>query len=68
MTIIKQAGGVLIRWPETCTPYILTVTESLSGTPVWTPVTEPVSQVGGNNEVTVSPANGNKFYRLTKQQ
>ncbi len=68
MTIVKQAGGVLIRWPQTCTPYLLEATANLVGTPVWTPVTAPVVPVGGNNEVTISPADGNKFYRLTRQQ
>jgi hypothetical protein len=31
---------------------------------IWTAVTSPVDLVNGNNQVTITPLTGTKFYRL----
>jgi hypothetical protein len=55
-------GMVVLTWPSSVGGYQLQSASSLP--PAWANDNTPVTIVGGNNQVTVSPANGKKFYRL----
>jgi hypothetical protein len=53
---------ITLSWPVSIGGYQLQ--SSLTLPPVWVNDSTPVSIVGGNYQVTVSPTSGNKFYRL----
>jgi hypothetical protein len=56
--------GVTLFWPVTTTTYRLQQNADLT-TANWVSNTLPINVVNGTNQVTVSPANGNLFFRLT---
>ena len=56
------AGSFLLSWPAGIAGYVLQQSSNLS-TGSWQEVNAPVTQVGGQNQVLVTPA-GNGFYRL----
>jgi hypothetical protein len=55
-------NSLVLTWPAT-TDALLKSTPSLSN-PVWTDVTAPFTVTNGQARVTISPLNGNQFYRL----
>jgi Concanavalin A-like lectin/glucanases superfamily/Immunoglobulin domain/Immunoglobulin I-set domain len=55
---------LLLSWPATIGGYVLQQTSDLT-TPNWQTVGNTVTQVNGQNQVSVSLAGGNKFFRLT---
>jgi hypothetical protein len=57
MTITKQAGNVTITWTDGGN---LESTDSLSGTPVWSPITTQ------NSTYTEAATSGTRFFRIKK--
>ncbi len=67
LNISAQATGpntILLSWPSMVGGFILQQNTSLTGGG-WANVTNPISVVNGQNQVSVTPAAGNRFYRLT---
>ena len=58
-------GTMVLSWPAAVPGYTLTVNSSLSATG-WVAAPEIPQQVGLQMQVTVSPTNGQAFYRLRK--
>ena len=63
LSIQPAANGVTLFWPVTTTIYRLQQNSDLT-TANWVSNTIPISVVNGTNQVTVSPAAGNLFFRL----
>jgi hypothetical protein len=61
--IQPAANGVTLFWPVTTATYRLEQNSDLT-TANWIASTNPVNAVSGTNQVTVSPAAGNLFFRL----
>jgi hypothetical protein len=61
--IQSATNGVTLFWPVTTTTYRLQLNSDLT-TANWVSNTIPVNVVSGTNQVTVSPATGNLFFRL----
>lgn len=57
------ANSAMVHWPYTGIAFQLQQSPSLDN-PNWATVTNAVSFVSGTNQVTISPAIGNQFYRL----
>ena len=57
------AGTLGFVWPTNAAGFVLQQNSDLT-TPNWTAVTNAVSVVGSNNQVTLTATNGNRFYRL----
>jgi len=55
--------GVTLFWPVTTTAYRLQQNADLT-TANWVSNTIPVNVVNSTNQVTISPATGNLFFRL----
>jgi hypothetical protein len=53
----------VISWPWPSSGFVLLECPLLGATN-WTGVTNPVDVVSGQNQVTVSPPIGNRYYRL----
>jgi hypothetical protein len=64
LSIQPAANGVTLLWPVSTTVYRLQQNFDLT-TANWVSNTVSVSVVNGTNQVTVSPATGNVFFRLT---
>ena len=65
LSIQLTNSGVILSWPAPSTGFVLQENPA-AGTGTWTAVTNGVNVVGGQNQVLVSPAIENKFYRLKK--
>jgi len=63
LRIQPATNGITLFWPVTTTVYRLQHNSDLT-TANWVSNTIPVSVVSGTNQVTVSPATGNLFFRL----
>ena len=61
--IQPATNGVTLFWPVSTTTYRLQQNADLT-TANWRSNTIPVNVVNGTNQVTVSPATGNLFFRL----
>src|SRR6266478_2701952 len=64
LSITPSGGSVIISWPSPSTGFNLEQNSSVATTN-WTSVGSP-SDNGTTKSITVSPAIGNKFYRLKK--
>ena len=62
--IQPATNGVTLFWPVTTTTYRLQQNANLT-TANWVSNTIPINVVNGTNQVTVLPATGNLFFRLT---
>jgi len=64
LTIARtDANTVIVSWPSRWVTFVLQQNSDLSPTN-WRSVTNAVSVVGANNEVTLSPPVGHEFFRL----
>jgi len=63
LKIQKSVFGVSLSWPDSPTGLTLQQNATL-GTTNWVANTNSINTTGGTNEVTVSPATGNMFFRL----
>jgi hypothetical protein len=63
---VTNAKSVVISWPTTFGNYDLQENSFLASTN-WTNVTNPINQVGGQNQVIVMPTAASQFYRLMRQ-
>jgi hypothetical protein len=61
--IQPATNGVTLLWPVTTTTYRLQQNSDFT-TANWVSNTIPINVVNGTNQVTVSPATGNLFFRL----
>jgi hypothetical protein len=60
---IADTGVVVVSWRAPSTGFVLQQKADLDGS-IWEDVTDPVQVVDGQNQVVVSAATGNGFYRL----
>ncbi len=58
-------GALVITWPTNFTGFVLQQNSDL-GTTNWLIATNPASVVGTNKQVTITPLNGNGFFRLVR--
>jgi hypothetical protein len=63
LSIQVVPGGVMLWWPGWASGYQLQQNSVLSAAG-WVDCPNPVNLVNGNNEVTITPANGTLFFRL----
>jgi hypothetical protein len=56
-------GALVLSWPTNAIHFALEENQTL-GTTNWMSVTNAVTSVGTNNEVTIHPADSSRFYRL----
>ncbi|HSU56971.1 MAG TPA: hypothetical protein VLT36_23210 [Candidatus Dormibacteraeota bacterium] len=61
--VLTSTNTVVVAWPTPSTGFSLQQTPSLSAQ-TWGAVTNPITVVGSENQVIISPPAGNKFYRL----
>lgn len=66
LTITRNGGNVVVRWPADAANYDLEFTTSLPA-PIWNPVTEPVVIQGGENTVTMGVPGAARFVRLRER-
>lgn len=66
LTIQPAGGGMLLTWPVTGLNFALQQNSDLTTTN-WLACNSPVTTANGTNQVTISPALGNMFYRLASQ-
>ncbi|HWY30465.1 MAG TPA: LamG-like jellyroll fold domain-containing protein [Candidatus Acidoferrum sp.] len=59
-----SGGNVTIKWPTTSALVTLLSSPTLGNAAVWTPVSAPLTVVGGNYQVTVPASSGMLFFRL----
>jgi uncharacterized repeat protein (TIGR01451 family)/uncharacterized delta-60 repeat protein len=65
ITVTRSGNTFTISWPVSATGFVLESASSLIPPVTWTVVTSPPTQVvGDQNTVTISTANGNRFFRL----
>jgi hypothetical protein len=63
LNIRYSIGGVTIAWPAQFTAFVLEHNSDFTSA-TWTPITNSVQLVEGENRVVVPPAIGNHFFRL----
>ncbi len=63
LTIQPTNNGVIIGWPASATGFRLIQNTNLNTTN-WIANSTPTNVVGGTNQVTITPASGNSFFRL----
>jgi hypothetical protein len=63
LTIARSLGGVVLDWPTSPAGFTLQQNPDLNTTN-WVANTNSITTTGGTNEVTISPATGNMFFRL----
>jgi hypothetical protein len=61
---LTSTNTAVVSWPSPSTGYSLQVTTNLSS-PVWVTPAETVVDDGTQKSIYVTPATGNRFYRLT---
>jgi hypothetical protein len=66
MSIASGSNSVSVSWPAYFTGFTLQQNAGLAASN-WTGVTNAPAIVGGQNQVTISPASGNMFFRLKSQ-
>ena len=66
LTIRQSNGSVVISWPAKFTGFILQENQDITSTN-WADVTAPVNVVEEKNQVVLSSAMDNNFYRLRSQ-
>jgi hypothetical protein len=59
-----QANTLVILWPTNFSGFVLQHSPDL-GTPNWLDAANPVTVVGTNNQVIISPLEGRSFFRLS---
>jgi hypothetical protein len=64
LSIFSDRPGVIISWPSAYSNYVLQQTPVLPAAN-WVLNTNTVSLVNGSNQVTISPATNNMFFRLS---
>jgi hypothetical protein len=64
LTITLSGSGVVISWPSPSTGFVLQQNNDGIGTANWSNVLTTPNDNGTTKTVTVSPATGNRFYRL----
>jgi hypothetical protein len=62
-TQFSSAGTILFLWPAAAGGFVLQQNSSLNPT-TWVTYAEPPDLIGGQNQLSVSPAVGSRFYRL----
>jgi hypothetical protein len=63
---VTTTNTIIVAWPASSDGFTLQQNSNL-GTTNWVNVPNAVNPVGGENQVIVSPAPGNNFYRLISQ-
>lgn len=66
LSLACATNSVILSWPTNSTGYALLQNTELGSTN-WTAVTNSVRVIGGQNQVILSPAAGNAFFRLIHQ-
>jgi hypothetical protein len=66
LTITRSGGSVIISWPNTGS-YTLQQNGNLAAPASWAASGYSVTTADGTNSVTVTPAGGSLFFRLTGQ-
>ena len=61
------AGSFNLSWPESSTVFALESTASLQPPVSWETITDPATNVGGSNYLTITPGRGRQFFRLRQQ-
>src|SRR3954453_15032672 len=61
---LTTTNTAVVGWPGPSTGYNLQSSTNL-GPANWSPVTNPVSLVGNENQVILSPPAGNRYFRLS---
>ncbi len=64
LAVAASAGTLTLGWPPWATNYSLYWTTNLAPPVFWSPVTNPVSNLGSNFGVTVPTGTGQGFFRL----
>ncbi len=67
LSINKVGTNVVVCYPQTCTPYVLEGTTSLTPPISWTAVGLPVDAVGSDFCVTIPASEPKRFFRLLIQ-
>jgi hypothetical protein len=62
-----SSNTLLVSWPASIGGYVLQSNTDLSASGGWQPVSLPVTQVGGQNQVSITTGTGSTFYRLVLQ-
>jgi hypothetical protein len=60
---LTATNTVIVAWPTAATGFSLEQNGNMAST-AWSNVTNSVTVVGSENQITVAPPVGNKFYRL----
>jgi hypothetical protein len=63
LTSYRSGEDLVLSWPQ-CPPAHLEQTDNLSEPISWTPATNPVTYLGDQKIVTLTPTNGQRFFRL----
>jgi hypothetical protein len=66
ISISTVGSQVVVEWPVSAGDFILDETAELSATANWTPVTTPYTTNATHISVTLSAADGTRFFRLRK--
>jgi hypothetical protein len=66
LSIVHSSDGLVVSWPSAFKGFILQASADISTTN-WDDVADAVTIAGENNQVLVSPAVANKFFRLRSQ-
>ena len=60
-------GGFNLFWPDSMTSFALESAASLQPPINWEPITNPPTNVGGSNYLTITPEENSRFFRLKQQ-
>lgn len=60
---LTATNTAIVAWPTAAAGFNLEQNGNIA-TALWSPVTNTVNVVGSENQVTIAPPAGNKFYRL----
>jgi hypothetical protein len=62
--VLTSTNTVVVAWPYPSTGFSLQQNPIVNVPASWTNVPNPITQVGGENQVIVAPPAGNRFFRL----
>jgi hypothetical protein len=63
LSIVRSNNDVIVKWPDSSIEYVLQENSNLDAAN-WTSVMPLPTDDGTNQNVTISPVTGNRFYRL----
>jgi hypothetical protein len=66
LVITLSGSSVLVSWPDTGSYTLRQTTNLAADNGGWLTSDDPVTTVNGTNSVTITPPNGNLFFRLNK--